>query len=65
MNTGNARQIFDVGQLKVMRAVPENHLINFFGVMFVLTDSMLLRKKAVNFHISILKSSLVDLILFS
>ena len=35
---------FLCGGLKVTR-VPENHLINFFGLMFVLTDSMLLRKK--------------------
>ena len=30
VNTGNAIKIFDAGGLKVMRAVPEKHIINFF-----------------------------------
>ena len=30
MNTGNAIKIFDAGGLKVTRAVPEKHIINFF-----------------------------------
>ena len=33
MNTGNAIKIFDAGgRLKVTRAVPEKHIINFFGL---------------------------------
>ena len=32
MNTGNAIKIFDAGGLKVKRAVPEKHIINFFGL---------------------------------
>ena len=30
MNTGNAIEIFD-GGVKVKQAVPEKHIINFFG----------------------------------
>ena len=29
VNTGNAIKIFDAGGLKVKRAVPEKHIINF------------------------------------
>ena len=29
VNTGNAMKIFDAGGLKVTRAVPEKHIINF------------------------------------
>ena len=32
MNTGNAIKIIDAGGLKVTRAVPEKHIINFFGL---------------------------------
>ena len=32
MNTGNAIKTLDAGKLKVMRAVPEKHIINFFGL---------------------------------
>ena len=34
MNTGNAIKIFDAGGLKVTRAVPEKHIINFFWPYF-------------------------------
>ena len=32
MNKEIAIKIFDAGCLKVMRAVPEKHIINFFGL---------------------------------
>ena len=32
VNTGNAIKIFDAGGLMVTRAVPEKHIINFFGL---------------------------------
>ena len=31
VNTANAIKNFDAGGLKVTRAVPEKHIINFFG----------------------------------
>ena len=34
MNTENAIKIFDAGGLKVTRAVPEKHIINFFWPKF-------------------------------
>ena len=36
MNTGNAIKIFDARGLKVMRAVPEKHIINIFGPKIIL-----------------------------
>ena len=32
VSTGNAIKIFDAGGLKVTWAVPEKHIINFFGL---------------------------------
>ena len=32
MNTGNAIKILGAGGLKMTRAVPEKHIINFFGL---------------------------------
>ena len=42
VNTGNGINIFDAGGLKVMRAMPEKHLINFFGLINQLSCYMVL-----------------------
>ena len=40
MNTGNAIKIFDAGGgLKVTWAVPEKHIINFFGLILTWIQS--------------------------
>ena len=41
MNTGNAIKIFDAGRLKVTRAVPEKHIINFFGLNIIYLHNIL------------------------
>ena len=62
MNTGNAIKIFDVGGLKVTRAVPEKHIINYiYQIIIIIIIPKNHRVMSHEYHYSYLLLQLAEL----